>query len=102
MAIKKASVSSQHNGPCGATSVHLCAFCKLDFQINKNFSITNLSVKNTRSYCCEGKPALESEVRGHSSCTLMPLMPWGPLGADIMDPSAAMVTPGSPFSPYQS
>ncbi len=38
-------------------------------------------------------------VMGYLCCTLMPLGPWGPLGADKMDPSAAMVTPGSPFSP---
>lgn len=41
----------------------------------------------------------QTKVKGRLSGTLMPLGPWGPLGADKMDPSAAMVTPGSPFSP---
>lgn len=41
----------------------------------------------------------QTKVKGRLCGTLMPLGPWGPLGADKMDPSAAMVTPGSPFSP---
>lgn len=47
------------------------------------------------------RKVLESQigVRGQLSGTFMPLGPWGPLGADKRDPSAAMVTPGSPFSP---